>query len=274
VGQVLDRYRTAGALDRTYVLIVADHGHTPVLKENALGSEGTDTPAAVLRATGFRTRKFKLEPAPDEQDYQAVFAYQGAMAYVYLADRSTCAAAGQKCDWSKPPRFGAEVLPAVRAFDYVNRTGTPIARLKGTLDLVFARARTPAGQQPVGPFEVFDGKKLVPIYAYLKTHPRPDLLKLNERMRWLGVGPYGNRAGDIILLARSGLTIPIEQRYYFSGPYRSWHGSPSEQDSHIPLVLACQGKDGKDLQDLVERVAGSQPSQLDVTPLVLAILGR
>jgi hypothetical protein len=272
VGQVLDRYRTAGALDRTYVLIIADHGHTPVLKENALGSEGTDTPAAVLRATGFRTRKFKLEPAPDEQDYQAVFAYQGAMAYVYLADRSTCAAAGQKCDWSKPPRFAAEVMPAVRAFDYVNRTGTPIPRLQGTLDLIFARARTPAGRQQVGPFEVFDGKKLVPIYAYLKTHPRPDLLKLNERMRWLGVGPYGNRAGDIVLLARSGLTIPIEQRYYFSGPYRSWHGSPSEQDSHIPLVLACQGKDGKDLQDLVERVAGSQPSQLDVTPLVLAIL--
>jgi hypothetical protein len=273
VGQVLDTYRAAGVLDRTYVLIVADHGHTPVLKENALGSEGTDTPAAVLRAAGFRTRKFKLEPAPDEQDYQAVFAYQGAMAYVYLADRSTCPAAGQKCDWSRPPRFAAEVMPAVRAFDYVNRTGTPIPRLKGTLDLIFARDRTPAGQ-PLRPFEIFNGKKLVPIYAYLQVHPRPDLHRLNERMRWLGVGPYGNRAGDIVLLARSGLTIPIEQRYYFSGPYRSWHGSPSEQDSHIPLVLACRGRDGKDLQDLVGRVAGSQPSQLDVTPLVRAILGR
>ena len=273
VGLVLDTYRAAGALDRTYVLIIADHGHTPVLKENALGSEGTDTPAAVLRAAGFRTRKFKLEPAPDEQDYQAAFAYQGAMAYVYLADRSTCPAPGQKCDWSKPPRFDAEVMPAVRAFDYVNRTGTPIPRLKRTLDLIFARGRTPAGQ-PLRPFEIFDGKKLLPIYTYLKAHPRPDLLKLNERMRWLGVGPYGNRAGDIILLARSGLTIPIEQRFYFSGPYRSWHGSPSEQDSHIPLVLACQGKDGSDLRDLVQRVAGNQPSQLDVTPLVRVILGR
>lgn len=273
VGQVLDTYRAAGALDRTYVLIIADHGHTPVLRENALGSEGTDTPAAVLRAAGFRTRKFKLEPAPDEQDYQAVFAYQGAMAYVYLADRSTCPAPGKKCDWSKPPRFAAEVVPVVRAFDYVNRTGTPIPRLKGTLDLIFAREPTPAGQ-PLRPFEIFNGKKLVPIYAYLKAHPRPDLLKLNERMRWLGVGPYGNRAGDIILLARSGLTIPIEQRFYFSGPYRSWHGSPSEQDSHIPLVLACQGRDGEDLQDLVERVARRQPSQLDVTPLVRVILGR
>jgi hypothetical protein len=273
VGQVLDTYRAAGVLDRTYVLIVADHGHTPVLKENALGSEGTDTPAAVLRAAGFRTRKFRLEPAPDEQDYQVVFAYQGAMAYVYLADRSTCAAAGQKCDWSKPPRFGAEVMSAVRAFDSVNRTGTPIPRLKGTLDLIFARQPSPFGQKQ-RPFEIFDGKRLVPIYAYLAAHPRPDLLKLNERMRWLGVGPYGNRAGDIVLLTRSGLTIPIEQRYYFSGPYHSWHGSPSEQDSHIPLVLACQSKDGKDLHDLVRRVVGSQPSQLDVTPLVRAILGK
>ena len=274
VGQVLETYRAAGVLDRTYVLIIADHGHTPVLKENALGSEGTDTPAALLRATGFRTRKFKLEPGPDEQDYQAVFAYQGAMAYVYLADRSSCAAAGQKCDWSKLPRFGTEVMPAVRAFDYVNRTGTPIPRLKGTLDLIFARERTPPGQPSPRPFEIFDGKKLVPIYAYLKAHPRHDLLRLNDRMRWLGVGPYGNRAGDIVLLARSGLTIPIEQRYYFSGPYHSWHGSPSEQDSNVPLVLACQGKDGSALQDLVGRVAGSHPSQLDVTPLVRAILGR
>src|SRR5262249_16392293 len=136
VGQGVDTYPAAGGLDGTYVLIVADHGHTPVQKENALGSEGPGTPAAVLRAAGFRTRKFRLEPGPDEQDYQAAFAYQGAMAYVYLADRSTCAAAGQKCDWSKPPRFGAEVMPAVRAFDYVNRTGTPIPRLKGTLDLI------------------------------------------------------------------------------------------------------------------------------------------
>ena len=273
VGQVLDAYRAAGVLDHTYVLIIADHGHTPVLKEHALGAEGDDTPAALLRQAGYRTRKFKLNPAADEQDYQAAFAYQGAMAYVYLADRSTCAAPGQKCDWNKPPRFEEDVMPVVRAFDYVNRSGTPIPRLKGSLDLIFARRPVPPGKTPL-PFEVFDGKKLVPIYSYLAAHPRPDLLKLNERMRWLGVGPYGDRAGDVILLARSGLTIPIEDRYYFSGPYRSWHGSPSPQDSHVPLILACQGKNGAALRDLVTRVAGTQPSQLDVTPLVRAVLGR
>ncbi len=272
VGQVLDAYRAAGVLDRTYVLIVADHGHTPVLKENAMGSEASDTPAALVRAAGFRTRKFKLNPGPNEQDYQAAFAYQGAMAYVYLADRSTCSAPGQKCDWNKPPRFEADVMPVLRAFDYVNRTGTPFPRLKGTLDLIFARKPVPPGTTP-RPFEIFDGKKLLPIYSYLAAHPRPDLLKLNERMRWLGVGPYGDRAGDIVLLARSGLTIPIQDRYYFSGPYRSWHGSPSEQDSHIPLILACPGKEGAELRDFATRVVGIQPSQLDVTPLVRAILG-
>ena len=273
VGQVLDAYRAAGVLDRTYAVIIADHGHTPVLRENALGREGNDGPAGVLRAAGFRTRPFKLELASNEQDYQAVFAYQGAMAYLYLADRSTCANAGQKCDWNKPPRFEEEVTAAVRAFDYANRTGTPSPHLKGTLDLIFARKPVPEGKTP-RPFEIFDGKKLVPIYSYLAKHPRPDLLKLNERMRWLGVGPYGDRAGDVVLLARSGLTSPIAQRYYFSGPYRSWHGSPSEQDSHVPLVVACQGKDGASLRDLVTRVAGTQPSQFDVTPIVRAILGR
>ena len=273
VGQVLDAYRAAGVIDRTHVIIIADHGHTPVMKENALGTEGDDTPAAVLRAVGFRTRKFKLEPAANEQDYQAAFAYQGAMAYVYLADRSTCANPGEKCDWNKAPRFDADVMTAVRAFSVANQTGKPFSHLKGTLDLIFARQPVPFGETPHA-FEIFDGKKLVPIYSYLKKHPRPDLLKLNERMRWLGVGPYGNRAGDIVLLARSGLTIPIQDRYYFSGPYRSWHGSPSEQDSHVPLVIACQGKNGTELKDLVRRVAGPQPSQLDVTPIVRVILGK
>jgi len=94
-------------------------------------------------------------------------------------------------------------------------------------------------------------------------------------MRWLGVGPYGNRADDIVLLARSGRTIPIEQRYCFSGPYRSWHGSPSEQESHIPLVLACQGKDGKDLHGLASR-ASDRESTLTTrcNSLARAILGK
>jgi hypothetical protein len=59
----------------------------------------------------------------------------------------------------------------------------------------------------------------VAISDYLARHPRPDLLQLETRMRQLSAGLYGHRAGDILLLARSGLERSIEERFYFSGPY-------------------------------------------------------
>ena len=65
---------------------------------------------------GFRLRKFVLHPAESEQDYQGVVAYQGTMAYIYLADRSTCPAKGNRCDWQRPPRLEADVMPVIRAF--------------------------------------------------------------------------------------------------------------------------------------------------------------
>ncbi len=76
--------------------------------------------------------------------------------------------------------------------------------MKDTLDLVFAREPTPPGQN-TNEYEIFDGHRLVPIWQYLLLHPRPDLIQLNRRMRWLSAGPYGNRAGDVLLLSRSGL---------------------------------------------------------------------
>jgi predicted AlkP superfamily pyrophosphatase or phosphodiesterase len=33
VGQIVDEYRKQGALDRTYVIFISDHGYTPVLKD-------------------------------------------------------------------------------------------------------------------------------------------------------------------------------------------------------------------------------------------------
>jgi hypothetical protein len=50
----------------------------------------------------------------DQQDYQTTVAYQGAFAYVYLADRSTCPREGDRCDWSRPPRLEEDVLPVAR----------------------------------------------------------------------------------------------------------------------------------------------------------------
>jgi hypothetical protein len=161
-------------------------------------------------------------------------------------------------------------MPVVRAFDRVNRTGRAIPRLKSTLDLIFARVPAPAGEAST-PFQIFDGRQLVPIGEYLRIHPRPDLLDLEERMNWLGVGPYGNRAGDIVLLAKSG-SVPIDHRYYFAAEtHYTWHGSADESDSHIPLVLIQVGGSGDRMHEVVEDNIGKHPSEKDLTPIVRAL---
>jgi hypothetical protein len=273
VGTLLEAYKSYGVLDQTYVVIIADHGHTPVRKDSqhALGSDPDDGLSPAVSQAGFRIRKFKLKLADDEQDYQAVFAYQGAIAYIYLADRSTCPKPGNKCDWNKPPRYSQDVMALTRALWKANHTGVPTPKLKNTIDLIFARRPNPVGKDSTA-FEIFDGKTLMPIPTYLAKHPRPDLIELDKRMRWLSVGPYGTRAGDILLLAVSGMQIPIEKRFYFSGPYNSWHGSASEQDSHIPLVVAREDYSGARLKAMLDKVSSGQPSQLTLVPLVRELL--
>ena len=152
VAQILAAYQDYGILDQTYVMVIADHGHTPVLRDpqHALGADTSDGPGAVVKAAGFRPRKFVLNPGANEQDYQAAFAYQGAIAYVYLADRSTCPNPGMTCDWKRPPRYKQDVLPAARAFYNSNKTGKPVPMMKGALDLIFARVPTPAGKSYAG----------------------------------------------------------------------------------------------------------------------------
>ncbi len=273
VGRVLAAYAEQGALEQTYVIFVSDHGHTPVLKDerHALATDMERDPPALIERAGFRMRPFVLDPGEGDQDYQAVVAYQGAIAYIYLADRSTCPSRGDRCDWRRPPRLEEDVLALVRAFDEVNRTGHPVPDLQGTLDLIFAREPRPP-EQPALPFQVWDGSRLVPVGEYLARHPRPDLLRLEERLEGLAAGPYGHRAGDLLLLARSGMNRPIQDRFYFSHLYNSWHGSPETQDSRIPLLVARQGTPGQELQRRVSAVVSDPPSQLDVVPLVEALL--
>ncbi|HJU28077.1 MAG TPA: hypothetical protein VJ718_02845, partial [Candidatus Binataceae bacterium] len=87
-------------------------------------------------------------------------------------------------------------------------------------------------------------------------------------------GPYGNRAGDIVLLARTGPSVPIDRRYYFAGEsHYSWHGSADASDSYVPLVLAQEGDSGERLRQIVTHAAGAEPTELDVTPLVRALFG-
>jgi Type I phosphodiesterase / nucleotide pyrophosphatase len=274
IGQVLEAYRRNSALEGTSILLVADHGHTPVRKDDrhSLHVDGKDEPTEVLSRAGYRVRPNERDPEPSEEDYQAAIAYQGAFAYVYLADRSTCSAKKQKCEWQKAPRLNEDVLPAARAFYEANQEGGPIPQMVGTLDLVFAREGAAVTEESK-PFKVFDGEKLVPIAEYLARQPRPDLLELEARLSALAVGPYGHRAGDVLLLARSRIDDPIDQRFYFSKPYTSWHGSPSAQDSFIPLVLIREGASGEALRQELHAAVGEKPSQLSIAPLINALLG-
>jgi hypothetical protein len=273
--RVLEAYRHAGALSDTYVLFVSDHGHTPVLNDarHALGSADAAPLASVLEQAGFRVRPRKLELDKSEEDYQATFAFQGAFAYVYLADRSTCTQASSTCEWSRPPRYDEDVLAAVRAIDAAARGPALDETLGGTLDLIFARAPRATTEDAL-PFQIWDGARLVEIDAYLAQNARSDLLDLQRRLNGLAAGPYGHRAGDILLLARSGTVRPIEDRYYFSSRYRSWHGSPEEQDSRIPLVVAHGTLGGAALRNRITEIVGDAPQQEDIAGLIVRLLGR
>jgi hypothetical protein len=270
VGKVLDAYDARGALSDTFVIFVSDHGHTPTVdhEHNALGTGQDGEWPSVLEAAGFRVRPFEREP--DDHAYQAVFAYQGAFAYLYLADRSTCEQPGAACNWEQPPRFEEEVLEIVRHIDAVNRGQEGPAKLRGTLDLVFARQ--PRGTGEATAFEVWDGTRLVSVADYLAGMPRPDLLELESRLERFAAGPLGHRVGDVLLLSRYRFHDPIEERYYFSTRYRSWHGSPSAQDSEITWILARQGMAGEALHSISRAAVGDAPDQLDITPLVLHLL--
>jgi hypothetical protein len=152
--------------------------------------------------------------------------------------------------------------------------GHPVAALKGKLDLIFSRQPMAAGTNGL-PFEIFDGRNLIPIDEYLSKHPRPDLPQLSERMRWLSAGPYGNRAGDILLLPKACMNMPIEDRYYFAWmTHYSWHGSACEQDGHIPFILAQANGSGQKMRTIMSKFGGPSPSERVMTPLVLSIFGR
>ncbi len=276
VGAVFDEYRKKGALDQTYFIFISDHAHIPTLKDEAhqLGTDDEGSPFAAVARAYFRVRKASIVRPDIDKDYQAVLAYQGFMAYIYLADRSTCPHDGDVCDWKKPPRFEEDVVPVLKALYRSSTGGRPIAKLKGTIDLIFARQPVSAGEDAL-PFEVFDGHLLMPIRDYLKKHPRPDLIDLEERMRWLGAGPYGSRAGDIVLLAKACTNLPIEQRYFFAGiTHYSWHGSACEQDGHIPFILGQYGGSGERMRSMMQKFGGASPSERELTPLVRSLFGK
>jgi len=90
-------------------------------------------------------------------------------------------------------------------------------------------------------------------------------------MEELAVGRHGDRAGDVLLLAHNGDRDTPEERYYFAKTFRSWHGSPSKQDSEVPLIVANPHATAEAIHARVGAVLGDRPYQRKVTDLVLAL---
>jgi predicted AlkP superfamily pyrophosphatase or phosphodiesterase len=272
IGKLTDRLRERGALENRGVVITADHGHTEVRHDDvhALSMTGDHEPPALLRQAGFRVRPFQWK-VPADADFQAVLAYQGALAYVYLADRSTCAVPGTSCDWTRPPRYAADVMAAADAFWRNDRDGSLVPKMRGTLDMVLVRRPRPVAEDDL-PFEVYVGKgRTQSVEAYLRAHPHPTYVDLPARLRDLAVGPHGERAGDVLLLAHNGDVRSPDARYYFASFYHSWHGSPSRRDSEIPLVVAHPGLDAESIERVVRRALGPRPAQQGLTDVLLTL---
>ncbi len=261
IAEVIAAYREAGALEGTWVVVVADHGHTPVHNDavHALAGDSAFSLGDALEGAGFRVRPPELDV--EDGDHQAVMAWEGAFAYVSLADRSTCAAEGQGCAWPRPARWSEDILPAARAIER-----SAAAHPTRPIDLVLAR-------HPNGGLRVIDDGEAVPLGQYLSAHPRPELLRFEERLGWLTTGPESDRSGDVIVMARLGASAPMGERFYFSHPYQSWHASAEAEDSYAPLLLIRTDRTGPEVRDQLKAL-GDSPTQLDFTPLMLSLLGR
>jgi hypothetical protein len=264
VGRVVDELREKGRLDRTWVIVIADHGHSQVVhdKQHAIGAAGMDAlPPTLLKQAGFRVRPMK-QNVDDKDPFSAVLAYGGATAYVYLADRSTCPGEKDVCAWDRMPRYDEDVLPAAEALHH---------GMGNMLDLVLVRRPRPVPEID-RPFEVYVGAgKTMPIEDYMKAHPHPTYIDFEARLHDLSVGVHGERAGDIMLLSRFGNVDKPEDRYYFANLYRSWHGSPSKQDSEIPLIVANQHRTTAQIRPWVKRVIGPRPYIQRLTDVILGL---
>ena len=277
VGKLVDRLRERQVLDRLWVMVVSDHGHTAVMHDTTHALGTMDGPPAVLRGAGFRVRHFTQDAAADDP-FSAVLAFGGAMGFVYLADRSQCPGEHDACTWTSPPRYTEDVLVAADAFYRANLDGSLVPQMKGTLDMVLARKPKPYAEVDL-PFEVYVGDgKTVPIDTYLHDHPHPTYVRFAERMRDLAVGARGERAGDLILIAHNGDRDQREDRFYFAALYNSWHGSPSKADSEIPLIVANHGHRAATIGTWVRAQLGPRPFQQKIADVMFGLragaLGR
>ena len=269
--ELLEELKEDGEAENRYVVVTSDHGHTEVAHSdrNSLAVEGDDEPPALLASAGYTLRPFSLDVA-DDVYFDTVLAYQGALAYVYVADRSTCASGETPCDWSEPAR-NQDIEAVAEAFWDNNETGDLVPEMRDTLDMVLVRTRaSAAGDGDV--FEVYLGDGRTQRLAdYLAEHPHPNYVQMPERMQALASGKHGDRAGDVILVAHNGDRDRADERFYFASPYQSWHGSPSHRDSDIPLIVAHRDHSTDEIRQRVDAVLKGEASQRLIGELILRL---
>lgn len=271
IGRLTDELRVRRALSSRYVVVLSDHGHTALRADPtyALGVEEAHEPPAVLSSAGFRVRNAGL--SSESADFQAVLAYQGAMAFVYLANRSSCARAGERCDWELPPRYELDVLRAADAFWQANVGGVPAPGMRGALDLVLVRRPRPYQDVDL-PFQVYVGRgKTQTLETFLAREPRPDYVAFVERLRDLAVGRYGERSGDVLLLSNTSHDATGQRRYFGSKLQHSGHGSPSGQDSELPFIVAHPQRSPAALRKQVQTALGPLPRLQRVSDVLFAL---
>ena len=271
LGKLAQALQARRALADRWIVVTSDHGHTQVVHDDVHAlSTKAENPPSILERSGFRVRPFKQTVSSDDP-FSAVLAYGGAMAYVYLADRSACPGEKEVCDWKRPPRYAEDVLAAAEAFYQNNEDGSIVPKMRGALDMILVRRPKPYEEIDL-PFEVYlGGGKTSSVDAWLRDHPHPTYVALDARLRDLAVGLHGERAGDLLLLAHNGDRDKPEARYYFASPYRSWHGSPSKQDSEIPLIVASRRYGATRIGAYVTEVLGDRPFQQKVTDVLLGL---
>jgi hypothetical protein len=269
VGELAAALEDHGALRDRWVVVTSDHGHTQVIHEDhySLGMDDEGEPGEVLESAGYRVRPFGLGASDAEDDFDAVLAYQGGLAYVYLADRSDCLERGEKCDWSRPPRLEEDVLPAAEAFYRTDLEGLHTPGMVDSLEMILVRGR---GEE--APFRVYlGGGRLEDIDRHLEKHPRPHWPRFRERLDELGIGPGADRVGDLVLISRAGDEVALEQRRYFAPPYRSYHGSPAGRDSRIPLIVGHRTRTAAQAEQSVRRALAGGGDQAGVTRVLLEL---
>ena len=273
LAKLVEQMKKRDMLANRWVIVTADHGHTAIVADAAHAIDtGDDDAPGVMKAAGWKLRPFAASVG-DADPFDAVLAYGGAFGFVYLADRSRCT--GERaCAWDAPPRYREDVLATADAFYRNNETGAVAPGMRGALDMIFVREPRRVGEVQ-RPFEVYvGGGKTMTVDAYLAEHPHPTYIDVSRRLDELAVGRHGDRAGDILLLAHDGDRDTPEERFYFAKPFRSWHGSPSKQDSEVPLIVANPHVSAAAIEAWVGAKLGDRPYQRKLADIVLGLRAK